>query len=68
MPFRPEEVEEEGGAEDGRYHDSDEDVVGSYSNVVVIVYCSEMIQMLDEGLLVDVVYKKLSISSDEGLC
>ena len=63
MTLRPEEIEEEGGAEDGRYCYSNKDVVGSDPNVVIVVYCRKIVQVFDKGLLVDVVYRRLQVSS-----
>ena len=40
MSFRPEEIEEESGAEDGSYGDASEDVVRGRADKVVIVFCS----------------------------
>lgn len=51
----PEEVEEEGAAEDGGDVDADEDVVGCDADEVVVVDGCEGVLMGDEILLGDVV-------------
>lgn len=55
MPFRPEQVEEEGAAEDGGNVDADEDVEGGDADVVVVVDKGFGKLALHEILLVDVV-------------
>lgn len=55
MALRPEEVEEEGRAEDGGNGDADEDVVGCDAKEVVVVFDGEGVKRGDEILLVDIV-------------
>lgn len=55
LAFRPEEVEEECGTEDGGYVDADEDVVRGDTDKVIVVNCCPWVQGLDEVLLIDVV-------------
>lgn len=56
MPFRPEQVEEEGTTEDGGDVNADEDVEGGDANVVVVVDEGFGKLVLHEILLVDVVW------------
>lgn len=56
--FGPEEVEEEGGAEDGGHVDADEDVVGGDADEVVVVDGGVGLFDGDVALLVDVVCAK----------
>lgn len=58
MPFGPEEVEEEGGAEDGGDVDADEDVVRGDADEVVVVDGGAGRVLRDEVLLVDVICGK----------
>jgi hypothetical protein len=51
----PEQVEEEGGAEDGGDEDADEDVERADANVVVVVHADAV--GLEVGLLVEVVWR-----------
>jgi hypothetical protein len=52
----PEQVEEEGGSEDGGDVDADEDVEGGDSDEVVVVNIGGGVLLGEEVLLVDVVY------------
>lgn len=56
MPFRPEQVEEEGTTEDGGDVYADEDVERGDANVVIVVDEGFGELVLHEILLVDVVY------------
>ena len=54
--FRPEEIEEEGRAEDGGDVDANEDVVGCDANEVIVMNSGTGRPFRNEVLLVDVVY------------
>lgn len=56
MALRPEQVEEESGAEDGGDEDADEYIVGRDADEVVVVDCNVGGELGDEFLLVDVVW------------
>lgn len=56
MTFGPEEVEEEGRAEDERDEDAGEDIIRGRADKVVVVFVNGVIcDLLDSLLLVDVV-------------
>lgn len=62
MALRPEEVEEEAGAEDGGYGDADEDVVGCDADVGVVVDMDWVLgAVLYAVLLVDVVCERVTV-------
>lgn len=54
LTFRPEQIEEECSAENSGYRDTDEDVVRRDSNKIIVVYGSQVVEVSDEFLLVDV--------------
>ena len=54
LPFGPEEIKEESSAEDGGYCDANEDVVRSYTDKIIIVHGSQVVQISNEFLLVNV--------------
>ena len=57
--FRPEEIEEEGGAEDERNEHACEDVVRGCSDVVVVGYCNAVLaEALDYALAGCIIYIK----------
>lgn len=66
MALRPEEVKEEGAAEDGGNVDANEDVERSDADVVVVVDVGYGSLVLHEGLLVDVVSKQ-SVFDGKGI-
>lgn len=55
MTSGPEEIEEEGGAEDESGEDSGEDVEARYADVVVVVVFGVRVERLDAFLFVDVI-------------
>jgi len=55
IPLRPDEVDEEGSAENERREDSGEDVVGRDTDVVLDVYTSSAIEGSDASCQVDVI-------------
>ena len=63
MTFGPEEVEEEGGAEDGGDEDADEDVIRGYADVVVVVDSCAVFKGGNEILLVDIICGQILLVS-----
>lgn len=55
MSFRPEQVEEKRGAEDGRNGNSDEDVIRGGADEVVVVNLGFGVLLLDVILLVEII-------------
>ena len=62
MSLRPKEVEEERSPKDGGNSNPDEDIVRRRSDKVVVADRSARMQLLDGGLLINVVYKKRQVS------
>lgn len=60
MTSGPEEIEEEGGAEDESGEDSGEDVEARYADVVVVVVFGVSVERLDAFLFVDVICTSVS--------
>lgn len=67
VAFGPEEVEEEGCAEDGGDVYADEDVEGGDADVVVVVFDGMVIEVVDVFLLVDVVCVQIKSCQFSGL-
>ena len=63
----PEQVEEEGGAEDGGDGDADEDVVGGDADNVIIVNGGVAVEGFDEALLVHVVCERRKLWIRDGV-
>jgi hypothetical protein len=57
----PEQVEEEGGSEDGGDVDADEDVEGGDADEVVVVNIGGGVLLGEKVLLVDIVYAMLEV-------
>lgn len=55
VAFGPEEVEEEGGTENGGDGYADEDVVGGNADKVVVIFDGQRVKLCNEVLLVNVV-------------